>query len=239
MTNKDKIKELYNQGYTHREIAEMLNTTRDNITKHIKVMRNNGEIEERAQAEVKRKKIEPYAKHEYDAELIEMYNQGLLYTEIAEKLKKVSYSYISKRIRELMEEGKIIKRPFKRKKVENYVSEHDVHYNIGEIVKCDYKRAKTCIWGCCGANPTSSKCRFMACTGKSRNQLLPKEYRHVPHYRLDIVDEENNVDDKENYVYCNVYEQKTRENRMRKCLGDTIGGAINDRKRQRVDRESV
>ena len=101
-TNKIKLLiEMYNEGQSYKKIARELNISQVTATKYAKQLVKQGKIEPRLQT--------TKAIHFSDTEiekLIEMYNNGLIYKEIARSL-NVSRTTVQDRVKKLIKQGKI------------------------------------------------------------------------------------------------------------------------------------
>ncbi|MCT1178524.1 winged helix-turn-helix transcriptional regulator [Pediococcus pentosaceus] len=107
----EKLIELYNNSLFYKEIARSLNVSESTVKKRVKQLINQGKLKKRLHIT----RAIRFSDKEIKS-LIDMYNNGLTYKEIAQAL-DVSKGVITSRVNLLIEQGKIIKRPRYKKKI--------------------------------------------------------------------------------------------------------------------------
>lgn len=143
--------ELYNKGFSNRDIAEKTGYSRPAADKHIRVLIEEGKIGKR-----------PARSIENDLGLVlEMYNSGCNVAEIAERC-DVSYQKAVYRLKILAERKQI---PADWKKV---IEGNNKEANkTSGVVRCTLSVSKKCIYGC-AQNFGGGLCRYVLCEGHSR-----------------------------------------------------------------------
>ena len=136
---KEKILELYNLGLQYEEITEILGVSITTVNQYIEELKEEGKIQKRKNPKRKNSK-----KEENKEKILELYNLGLQYKEIADRV-GLSITTVNKYIKELKEEGRMRK---KEKTTKNISINVQKIINKETLFKSDYKKISEYFLNC-------------------------------------------------------------------------------------------
>lgn len=207
---KEKVVEMYNEGYSATIIAKAVGESRDSVNSWLKGQKKKGLIQARKSTIC----VEGYHTKDtsYDDVIAKMYNENAKLKEIASEIGK-SESFVDTRISDLRDRGLLIK----RKRVSGVKVKKEPRVKTKRVLNRSFEKhdpievtptmCKSCIYGRAYDSKEKGLCRFMDCTGVARITLMPIEEIGCPSI-------------KNRKIKCNVYSKVTPDNPRRKSITD-------------------